>query len=114
MFARRAPTKARGRSAASASCRSAASLRICFACALSSALTARILLRMSATSELLGELHELVELGARRSALDDLECLFHPVLEASGLPGDVDGRARVEPHDVARRSGLVFERRNHH
>src|SRR5258707_10367342 len=77
IFARRAPIKSRGFPAASAWRRTAAAPRGFFAFAISSVLTARILSRISATPELLGEFHECIELGARGAALDQLERLLH-------------------------------------
>src|SRR6266571_2815777 len=110
IFARSAPTKSRGFSAASAWRRTAASPRIRLAFAISSALTARIWSRMSATRKLLRQLHEPVELGPRRAALEHLEGALDSLLEASRLAGDVDRRAGVERDDIARGSRLVIQR----
>src|SRR2546425_11860470 len=90
IVARRAPIKSRGLPAASASRRAAAAPRVFFAFAISSTLTARILSRMSATRELLGEFHECVELGTRGTAPDQVERLFHAILETRRFAGNVD------------------------
>src|SRR5262252_7035596 len=68
-FLRNAPSKSLVSGASSARRRNDATSTPRFALATSSALTARIFCRMSATRQLLGELDERVELGARRPAL---------------------------------------------
>src|SRR5260221_7476922 len=100
IFARREPTKSRAFPAASASRRTAAAPRVFFAFAISSALTARILSRISATRELLGEFHECFALGARRNPLNPLERLLHALLEACRLAAHVDCGPGVERDDV--------------
>src|SRR5258706_5914636 len=77
IFTRRAPIKSRGFSVASARRRAAAAPRVFFAFAISWTLTARILSRISATRELLGDFHECIELGTRGAALDQFEGPFH-------------------------------------
>src|SRR5258707_11757373 len=114
IFARRAPIKSRGLPAASASRRTAAAPRVFFAFAISSALTARILSRISGTRELLGEFHECVELGARGTALDQLERLLHTFPEACGLAGHVGCGSGIERHDFTRGSRLVLQRCHNH
>src|SRR5712672_468617 len=114
IFARRAPIKSRGFPAPSAWRRTAAASRVFFASAVSSTLTARILSRISATRELLGEFHECVELAARGTALDHLERLLHTLLEACGLARHVDCGAGIERHNVTRGPRLVLQRRDHH
>src|SRR5262245_54085587 len=106
---RSALAKSLGAAASSARRRIAEALTAFFALAISSALTERIFSRISATCELLREFHESVELGARRAALDQLECFLHAVLEGRGLTPDVDGGAGVEGHDVSRGSTGVLE-----
>src|SRR5215831_1114920 len=113
-LARKAPSKSLTSRASSARRRRAARSTTAFALATSSALAARIICRMSGTRQLLGELDERIELGARRPALHQLECLFHPVLEARRLTADVNGGTCVERDDVARRSADVLQGGDQH
>src|SRR5215831_5042445 len=112
IFFRKAPAKSRGVSADSARWRIAAGLTARLASATSAALTASILSRISGTRQLLSELDERVQLRARRSALEQIECPFHSVLERRRLPADVDRGARVQGHDVAGGPACVLKSRD--
>src|SRR6267142_2389501 len=114
IFRRRAPAKSRGAPVPSARRRIAVASTLVFAFAISSALTARIFSRMSATCELLGEFHERFELCSRRAALDQLEGLLHAVLKAWRATGDVDRSPGVERYDVAGRAGGILQRGHDH
>src|SRR5262249_17653371 len=103
-------SKSLGFDASSARRRIVARSTAALALAISSALTPRIFCKMSATRELLSELDERIELCARGPALDQLERLFHTVLEARCLAANVYGCAGVERDDVARGSTDVFQR----
>src|SRR5262249_43732512 len=108
-FRRRAATKSRGFAACSARRLIVGVSTFAFAAATSSALTARILRRISATRELLCKFHERIQLGPRRAALDQIERLLHAVLEAGRLAPHVDRRAGIERDDVSRGAGGVLE-----
>src|SRR3569832_122895 len=104
---RKAPSKSRVSTRLSASARMISSGTFFRAAAISSRLTATIFSRMSAAisaRQLPGQVHELLQLGSGRAGLERLARLCHARRDRVAHVGRIQGGARIEHDDVARRA----------